>query len=205
MKKYIYIIAFAIVVLLLGIGLIQTSRLSNLQQQYDIAVSNNKAYESQIDVLQEQSKVFQFNIEQLEWLNDSTMKQLDSTRKVLGIKDKQLKQMSKVREKIYIHDTVAIPDTIFSEKDFVLDTCLGDQWYQNCLRLAYPNEISSQMHINTDLDCFIHSKRETINPPKKTWLGRLFQKKHTVINVTVRENNPYSNVTESKFIKIIDK
>lgn len=95
-------------------------------------------------------------------------------RKQLGIKDKKIQQMSKVKEKIYIVDSVVIHDTIFDKPDFVLDTCLGDEWYQNCLHMAYPNEISSQININTDLSCFIHTTRETIKPPCKTWIGRLF-------------------------------
>jgi hypothetical protein len=51
--------------------------------------------------------------------------------------------MSKVKEKIYIVDSIVVHDTIFDKPDFVLDTCLGDKWYQNCLHMAYPNEISS--------------------------------------------------------------
>ena len=50
----------------------------------------------------------------------------------------------------------------------------------------------------------MHVTRETVNPPCKTWIGRLFQKKHNVYNVTVIENNPYINIKENKFI-IIDE
>ena len=205
MKNKIIIILLAILLGLCGFGIFKSIQSSNLRKQYDIAVQNNKAYESQLDVIQEQNRIFQFTVEQLEALNDKTIKELDSVRKQLGIKDKKIQQMSKVKEKIYIVDSILVHDTIFDKPDFVLDTCLGDQWYQNCLHMAYPNEISSQIDINTDLSCFIHTSRETINPPCKTWLGRLFQRKHTVINVNVVENNPHSNVKEVKFIKILDK
>jgi len=50
-------------------------------------------------------------------------------RKELGIKDKKIQQMSKVKEKIYIVDSIVVHDTIFDKPDFVLDTCLGDEWY----------------------------------------------------------------------------
>ena len=203
MKQIINVII--VIALLVGVIIFQSVRLNNRTKQYEVAIQNNKAYESQLDVIQEQNKVFQFTIEQLEILNDKSIKELDSTRKELGIKDKKIQQMSKVKEKIYIVDSIVVYDTIFNKPDFVLDTCLGDEWYQNCLHMAYPNEISSQIDINTDLSCFIHTSRETINPPCKTWIGRLFQRKHTVINVTVKENNPYSNIQETKFIKIIDK
>lgn len=194
-----------IIALLVGVIIFQSVRFNNRTKQYEVAIQNNKAYESQLFELNEENKVFQFTIEQLEVLNDKSLRELDSTRKQLGIRDKKIQQMSKVKEKIYIVDSIVIHDTIFSKPDFTLDTCLGDEWYQNCLHMAYPNEISSRIDINTDLSCFIHTSRETINPPCKTWLGRLFQRKHTVINVNVVENNPHSNVKEVKFIKILDR
>lgn len=203
MKKYIYIIIA--LVILCGFGIFKSIEYSKLSRKYDTAIQNNKAYESQLNVIQDENKIFQFTIEQLEILNDKSIKELDSIRKELGIKDKKLQQMGKIKEKIYIVDSIVVHDTIFNNPDFVLDTCLGDEWYQNCLHMAYPNDISSQIDINTDLNCFIHTTRETINPPCKTWLGRLFQRKHTVINVNVVENNPHSNVKEVKFIKILDK
>lgn len=203
MKKIINVII--IITLLVGVIIFQSVRLNNRTKEYEIAIQNNKAYESQLDLMQEENKVFQFTIEQLEVLNDKSFKELDSIRKELGIKDKKIQQMSKIKEKIYIVDSIIVHDTIFDNPDFVLDTCLGDEWYQNCLHMAYPNGISSQIDINTDLNCFIHTTRETINPPCKTWIGRLFQKKHTVITVDVVENNPHSNVKEVKFIKILDK
>lgn len=205
MKNKIIIILLAILLVLCGFGIFKSLQSNNLRKQYEIAIQNNKAYESQLDVIQEENKVFQFTIEQLEVLNDKSIRELDSVRKELGIKDKKIQQMSKVKEKIYIIDSIIIHDTIFDKPDFVFDTCLGDEWYQNCLHMEYPNEISSQIDINTDLNCFIHTSRETIKPPCKTWIGRLFQRKHTVINVNVVENNPHSNVKEVKFIKILDK
>ena len=60
-------------------------------------------------------------------------------RKELKIKDRQIKQMSNVKERIYITNTFNVTDTIFKEPDFVFDTCLGDKWYTNCLHLEYPN------------------------------------------------------------------
>ena len=194
-----------IIALLVGVVIFQSVRLNNRTKEYEVAIQNNKAYESQMNILNEENKVFQFAIEQLEYISDTSIRKLDSMRKELKIKDRQIKQMSNVKERIYITNTFNVTDTFFKEPDFVFDTCLGDKWYTNCLHLEYPNQISSELDVNTDLNCFIHTKRETINPPCKTWIGRLFQRKHTVINVDVVENNPHSNVKEVKFIKILDK
>ena len=194
-----------IIALLVGVVIFQSVRLNNRTKEYEVAIQNNKAYESQMNILNEENKVFQFAIEQLEYISDTSIRKLDSMRKELKIKDRQIKQMSNVKERIYITNTFNVTDTFFKEPNFVFDTCLGDKWYTNCLHLAYPNQISSELDVNTDLNCFIHTKRETINPPCKTWIGRLFQRKHTVINVDVVENNPHSNVKEVKFIKILEK
>lgn len=200
--KFEYI-KWAITAILAGLVVYLWGTKSNYKDLYNTATSNNKAYQEQIEGLNESNKAFQFTIDQLEQLNDASVKSLDSMRKVLKIKDKQIQQMSKVKEKIYITNTITVNDTIFVTPEFKLDTCIGDQWYTNCLHMSYPNNISSDIDVNTDTDCFIYAVRETINPPKKTWIGRLFQKKHTVIDVTVHENNPYAKVKESKFIKII--
>lgn len=200
MKKYIYIIIA--LVILCGFGIFKSIEYSKLSRKYDTAIQNNKAYESQLDILNEENKVFQFTIEQLEYLNDSTIKELDSVRKELKIKNSKIKQMGKIKEYVYITDSITVYDTIFNDPEFVLDTMLGDEWYLNNIHLKYPNEISSSVAIKTDQSVFLHTTRETINPPKKTWLGRLFQKKHDVYNVTVVEHNPYANIKENKFVII---
>lgn len=69
--------------------------------------------------------------------------------------------------------------------------------------MEYPSTLTSDICVNTDLNCFIHTSRETVDPPRKTWLGRLFQRKHTIVNVTVVENNPYMDIKENRFVKII--
>lgn len=91
-----------------------------------------------------------FTIEQLEYINDSTIRQLDSIRKELKIKDSKIKQMGKIREYVYITDSIVTHDTIFNNPEFVLDTCLGDEWYNNNIHMEYPNRISSTIDINTD-------------------------------------------------------
>ena len=201
MKTRSILIIFGILIALI---IMQSIKYKNLNQKYDIAVQNNKAYESQLEVSQEENKVFQFTIEQLQYINDSSLRSLDSLRHEIGIRDKKIKQMGKVKEYVYITDTVKVNDTIFCDENFKLDTTLGDKWYKNNLHMQYPNIISSTIQVNTDQSCFLHTSRETINPPKKTWLGRLFQKKHDVYNITVIEANPYITVKENKFVIVND-
>jgi hypothetical protein len=48
-------------------------------------------------------------------------------------------------------------------------------------------------------------EKETIEAPKKCWLARLFQKKHRVLKVQVKELNPYITEDKNRFIEIIKK
>ena len=198
-KEHFWLI---LIIILLALIPLQYKQYKNAENRYEIEAANCKAYQAQ---LEQKTQVFQFTVEQLNYLNDSVVKELDSVRKELGIKDKQIKQLQKIKEYVYIQDTVTLHDTIFKDRDFVYDTCLGDRWYSNCLHLAYPDTIESQISMELNHDCFIYSRRETVNPPCKTWIGRLFQKKHTVIDVIINEHNPYVINKESKFIKILDQ
>lgn len=198
MRKYLWIIGLIIAFFTVFIGL----KYIKLEKSYNQAVQNNKAYESQLNMVNEENKAFQFTIDQLEYINDNSIRQMDSLRRELGIKDKKLKQMGKIKEYVYITDSITVHDTIFGDPEFKLDTCLGDEWYHNHLYLEYPNRISSTIDINTDQNVLLYTTRETINPPKKTWIGRLFQRKHDVYNVTVIESNPYVQIKENKFVII---
>ena len=100
-------------------------------------------------------------------------------------------------------DTVALKDTIFKDPSFELDTIVGDKWFSNRLYLKYPNVVASTPKIVIERHTFINGKRETVNPPKKFFLFRWFQKKHTVVEVNVRELNPYVVNKTQKYIEII--
>ena len=152
--------------------------------------------------MNEKCIAFQYRIDQLDYVNDKSIRQLDSLRNELKIKDSKIKQMGKIREKVYITDTLTVHDTIFKDEEFVLDTTLGDKWYSNRLHMEYPNVISSTIDVTTNQSCFLHVTREPINTSCKTWIGRLFQKKHDVYIVTVIEENPYINIKENKFVII---
>ena len=43
--------------------------------------------------------------------------------------------MGRLRERVFITDTISTHDTIFRDVGFVLDTTLGDEWYTNNLHL----------------------------------------------------------------------
>lgn len=202
MKKYIKIALMVIVgILLLTVGIlaVQNSKLQDDVEKYD---NNFKALNLENSELKEKTIAYRFDVEQLEYINDSIVKDLNNVRRELNIKDKQLKQMQYIKTEIVTKDSIYFRDTIFKESLVKLDTLLGDEWYKIRLQAEYPNKISIDAKYTSDLNVFAHSAKEIIGTPKKCFIGRWFQKRHKVIRVEVYDKNPYSEIKEKKFIII---
>lgn len=178
-------------------------RSNNFEEKYDNAVQNNKAYALQLDKEKAQSNVFKITVDQLTYYNDSITILLDNTRKQLKIKDKQLAQLQYISTELQKKDTIKLTDTIFKEPDFVLDTLVGDEWISTNLHMAYPNTVALEPKVISEKTVVMYTNKETVEPPKKFFLCRWFQKKHTVLKAVVRENNPYVVNQENVFFEII--
>lgn len=176
---------------------------TSLNDKYSVSMSNTKAYDAELSGLKDNNKVFKLTIDQLNYFNDSITKKMNEVRKELGIKDSQVKQMQYQLSHIEKSDSLILADTIFINSTFKLDTIMGDQWATNHLLLKYPNYIKSTPRFKLESYLFVEAKKETIAPPKKFFLLRWFQKKHTVLNVIVHEKNPYVTNDRQKFIEII--
>ena len=132
------------------------------------------------------------------------MVKLNEARKELKVKDNQLKQLMWLETEFQKKDTVYLTDTIFKEPDFTLDTIMGDEWVQTNLHLEYPGTIATESTVKSEKTVVVSSQRETVDPPKKFFLCRWFQKKHTVIKVVTKENNPHVIDQENVYIEIVD-
>ena len=198
MNKYLII---SIIIL---IGIISFLGYTNkkLSNQYVIAYENIKAYDAELSGLTNDTKVYKLTIEQLNYFNDSITKKMNEVRKELGIKDSKIKQMQYKLSHIEKTDSLTLPDTIFVNS-FKLDTIIGDEWANNHIIMSYPNKIRITPRFKLESFLFVSAKKETIKPPKKFFLFRWFQKRHTVLNITVKENNPYVETDRQKFIEII--
>lgn len=174
-----------------------------LKNNLSIAISNEKAFINENTGLKGQNRAFQFTIEQLEYFNDSLMIKMNNVRKELKIKDGKLKQMQYLLAQSSKKDTIFYRDTIFKDATINMDTILGDKWYKLQLGLRYPNTIIVNPEFTTETNIVWSINKETIKPPHKCWLVRLFQKKHNVLKVDIIENNPYSTVRKSRFIEVI--
>lgn len=198
MKKFI--IGLIVLLVCSLIYMVHHNRI--LTAKYETSIENIKAYDSQLSGLNNSNKVFKLTIDQLNYFKDSILIKMNEVRKELNIKDSKIKQMQYQLSHVEKPDSVILKDTVFVES-FKLDTIIGDEWANTHLIMKYPNYIKFTPKFKLESFLFVESKKETVNPPKKFFLFRWFQKRHTVLNVTVKENNPYVETDEQKFVEII--
>ena len=180
--------------------------LKNKKLEEDVVrtTTNFKALQSDNDSIKNKTLMYQLTIDELNYYNDSIIKKLTAVTKELGIKDKELKQLQYIQSDIQHSDTIITTDTIFIENTKV-DTIIGDEWYTLQLSAQYPNIINTQVQFTSEKYIVAAIRKETVNPPKKCWLARLFQKKHKILEVEVVEKNPYIEIKKQKFIEILKK
>lgn len=203
MKKYIRI-ALVVAFLLSALSTAFLYRQNNiLQDKLSVSVSNEKAYADENSILKDKNRVFQFTVDQLKYYNDSLLTKMNDVRKELQIKDRDLKQMQYLLSEAQKKDTIIFRDTLFRDPLIKVDTLLGDRWYQMKLGLRYPSTIITEPKFISEKYIIVDYRKETIEPPKKCFLARWFQKKHKVVEVEVVEKNPYIVNKQQRFIEIV--
>lgn len=128
---------------------------------------------------------------------------MDSLRRAQGIKDNDLKVLQYLSSKVEKTDTLILMDTIFVKDMLNVDTIVRDAWYNMRIKLKYPNYIVVTPRFYSQKYITVHTKKETVNPPKKCWFLRLFQKKHKVVTVDVYEESPYITDSISRYVEIV--
>ena len=203
-KKYIRI-GIGILMSLLAVSIYTLyNRNQDLEEEISVSMSNQKAFIADNSSLKEENRVFKFTVEQLNYYNDSILQKMNDVRKELRIKDDNLKQMQYLLSEATKKDTIVFRDTLFRESTLDIDTLVGDKWYNIRLGLKYPNLITTNPTFISEKYIIVNKKKETINPPKKFFLFRWFQRKHWVMEVHIKEKNPYIKKTNNKFVEIIE-
>lgn len=191
--KYCFIIGIVIFI----VSLVVNNK--NLKESISVYDNNFKALNLEKEALQMETLAYRFDIEQLEYINDSVINDLNNTRKQLKIKDREILQMQSIKTEISTKDSIFIKDTIFRDNFVRIDTTIQDKWHTVAISLQ-PSKIVVDCKYRSELQVFAKSSKEILGTPKKCFVGRLFQKKHKVIRVDVMDKNPDAIITEKKFI-----
>lgn len=205
MSKIRLIIIGIVTVVLIALGTtvaIQQNRINTLTKDLSYATINEKALLLKNDSNKNKIRSLQFTVEQLDYFNDSVITELNRVRRDLKVKDADLKALYYLKTSISKKDTVFLTDTVFIENTYI-DTVVQDDWHKTRLTLMYPNKIFVTPEFVSDKSIITYLSKETIKPPKKCKFLRAFQRKHKVIVVEIKENNPYIKTKEQKHIEII--
>ena len=204
MKKYIYVgIVLLIVILSISLVIAINSK-RDIEAKWKNAVENVKSYSDQYNDSEVKNAAFKLTIDELKSSKDSIFEELNAARKELKIKDSKLQSLLYVSSSFSRVDTIHIAgDTIFKDKDLSLDTLIYDDWYSLGVRLKYPSDIIVKPEFKSEKHIIVSTRRETVDPPKKFYLFRWFQRKQTVLNIDVVEKNPYVQKQSSRYVEIV--
>lgn len=183
---------------------IMNNRINKLNYEVTNAITNIKAYELENSTLRDNTIEFKYTIEQLNYSKDSLNHRINELRKDLKIKDKDIQKLQYMLSENQKKDSIVfVHDTLFRE-NIKVDTILNDNWSKLHLQLEYPNTVLAEYSFKNESLVTTYLKKETINPPHKCAFIRWFQKKHKVIHVEIKEQNPYCEIKEQRFINIVD-
>ena len=121
----------------------------------------------------------------------------------MKIKDSKLKSLQYISSNFTKSDTIILKDTVFKDERIGIDTLLSDEWYSINVGLRYPSSITVTPKFKSEKTVIVSAKKETVNPPKRFFLFRWFQKKHIVLHVNVIEKNPYIEDQDNRYVEIV--
>lgn len=204
MKSWLCTIIVVIIIAITSFISFQADRIKKLSGELERNRNNIEALISERDSIKNNNRVLFLTIEELNSLNDNISKELVKVSKELRNNNRKVQELQYQLSNIQKRDTIFLKDTIFKDPEFKLDTTLHDKWYSLELGLEYPSTIKVSPSFISERTTSVSKTKETVGPPKKCWLGRLFQKKREVVIVEVKENNPYIEITDQRTVKIIE-
>ena len=204
-----YIVKTLVVVAILALIIIGVRRCKSAEDKLEGYETNWIALSNENNKNAKSSKLYEFKLSQLKYINDSLMNAMDSVRRSLNIKDKNTKGLGYVKSTILIHDTVLVNRIRDGDKTLSIDTVINKKWYQ--IEIDYKgsrcNECKDTLvvspKISSEKYVVISTSKEYVDAPKKWWFQRIFQKKEEVVDVKVVETNPYIYSNENRFVKVI--
>lgn len=173
------------------------------EKRWKEAIANVKSYDNLFNGSKNNDIAFLLTIDQLKYSNDSIFQELNEVRRELKIKDSKLKSLQYISSNFTKSDTIILKDTVFKDERIDIDTLLSDKWYSINVGLRYPSSITVTPKFKSEKAVIVSAKKETVNPPKRFFLFRWFQKKHIVLHVNVIEKNPYIEDQDNRYVEII--
>lgn len=202
------IISAIILAIMIGMGItigVMVHQNKQWRDKYEMVQQTNTSYLLDLQSAKNDIHQYELTMNDLYLMRDSLTQSLLSLKKQLKLKDKQIQNLQYMSSHFIKYDTIRFEDTIFIEPELCIDTMIGDEWIWNDLHLEYPGDISISTQVNSKKKVIVYMVKETVDPPRKTWIGRLFQKKRKVAKVYIDEENPYIDNQDNLFIDVVKR
>lgn len=159
--------------LLLAWGITLSKQNKKLSESLEMAQNNIEAYQGSLAGSQQANNVLRLDIETLHQQNDKLLQNLDSVRKELKIKSKQITTAATQTQVIYVNNSKGVGGDL---TEILKDTTYTDSLQYNDLTKVYYTIGKDTVNVGIKLEntqyLFIYSSKEYKN--KKNFLKRLF-------------------------------
>lgn len=199
LRKNFKVVAVGLVSLLIATIFYQHNQLQNKNREIDRITNNIRAYEEIASNTQDNSRVLQLTIDELNHSKDSLIQQVNKVKKELKIKDKNLTDASVINTQI--NDSVK---TVIKEKliDFNEELKLND--LTTIIVSRKDSILTAKIDIKNQQIIFVEDKKE-YKRFYKNWLLRFFHfdfKKVRIKNYQIVNSNPLIKVTDTRIIEL---
>ena len=187
--------------LLLCWGVILHNQNKKLSQSLETAQNNIEAYQGLLSDSQQASNVLKLTVEQLQNSKDSVLHKLDSIRKELKIKPKQLHTAATQTQVLNVIGSKGVGGNIIVKDSIYTDSIL----YNPLTKVKYTignDTVNIAIDLQNEQYLYVYTKREYKN--KKNFFKRLFTldfKKVTKYKYNIVNTN---DLLKSKDVRIVE-
>ena len=175
LKSHYKLVAKAIlsasVAFLVGFGIILYKQNKKLSERLELAQNNIEAYQGIVNNAQQANNVLKLDIAQLQHTNDSIINKLDSVRKTIKVKPKDIRTAATQTQIINVTKSKGVGGNII-----VKDSIYKDSIQYNDLTKVYytigRDTVSIALDIKNTQYLYVYTKKQYKN--KKSFLKRLF-------------------------------
>lgn len=199
-KKYVSIVKiFAAMITVISIGYLINVN-SSLRRQTRILTNNAEAYKDMLNTAQTEKHALRLKLGDLSASNDKLVQTVDSTRRVLKIKDKELK-MAMITNTVI--DTVKTDSVYLASSCNFSDTIQFNDETESYIELK-DSVLTNRIHVENQQQLFVYTKREYLRKYKNflTRLVHLDFKKYESTRYQIINSNDLIETKETRVIQM---
>ena len=194
------------VAFLIGWGVTLNQQNKKLSESLEMAQNNIEAYQGSLQGSQQANNVLWLHAKELENYNDELVNKLDSVRKELKIKSKQVNTAATQTQFINVNDVKEFKDSAISVKDSIYTDSIN---YNDQTKIIYTltnDSIAIKLDISNTQYLYLYTDKHYKN--KKNFLQRLFTfdfKKVTTHRYEIVNTNDAIKTDQVRVIEIKNK